>query len=80
MNDDNNLSADDILEEPRHDATNPVPGQMAAQDGQDYPTMPADDITGDTSKFDEPKTDTAVDPTEAYHEGEDQAAGDAQSA
>ena len=68
---------DDILEKTR-DGSSATSQPLAMPGGPDDPAMPADDIPGDNSQFDEPKSDDGVDSDEAYQEGEDQAAGDPQ--
>ncbi len=83
MNDDNTgddtnaATPDDVLEEERND-TGVTSDPLAHPGTPDDPAMPADDVPGDNTQFDEPKSDSGVDSTEAYQEGEDQAAGDPQ--
>lgn len=72
----NDNATDDALEQTRDSGIASHP--LASPGTPDDPAMPADDIPGDNSQYDEPKSDDGVDSDEAYQEGEDQAGGDPQ--
>lgn len=58
------VSADDILEETREETTVPMP-----QDDDDNPAGPADDAPQVVVPPDHPANDSDVDETELYQEG-----------
>ena len=67
----NNLSADDALEDTRDSASENVGDNPLAQDGS-TPAGPPTDMPDDDLPIDHPSIDSNVDSTEAYHERDDE--------
>jgi hypothetical protein len=69
MDENQNKSADDMLEEERPDALNHSVGEQHLAEDNDSPAASADDNTDETLSPDHPSQDTGVDESEKY-EGE----------
>ena len=69
MEDGQNKSADDSLEQERPNALNHSVGEQRLAEDNDPPAAAADDNTDETLPLDHPSQDTGVDESEKY-EGE----------